>query len=734
MRAELEQHIRNRNYPAALAISRRLYDRARPQAEIAAMHGHVLQQSGLHAEARPVLEQAGMLQPRLPSVWIDLANACIALADWNNAAAAAARFRALAPNSGAGIFAEAEILLGLGRADQAEAEFRRAAATHPAFLERRLQLAAVASDRGHFDRANWHYQSLLVQAADMQRVHIDYLASLFQQRQYPQAAAVARAALLRWPNELRLLQRLSALLDLTDCDPAERVQIRERWLAQAPHSVDAHVALANALAAAGDYPSAQQQWQQARTLAPDQVLARWTALHFPTHVPFLDADDQQEFVHRWNRELDFFEALPVPDRDTCLRLIQSCSNHLLMYAEANARASLQRRGSVLSGWCESALSTIAGTQPAAITRERRRIGIVSSSFGWHSVSRVWRELLLALDRTHLELIGFNIDSIEDASTAQWRQRCDAFIEPQGGLQQWHAVLSQADIDVLIFLDLGPNPVVQALATQRYAPVQCTTWAHPVTSGLASIDYFLSSDLMEPENGAMHYSEQLIRLPGLACAYRPDAPEPNASEPRNTDPDRAVRYLCVQTPFKCLPVHDALFARVLAQTGDAMLTLSHGAQECVSAAMHDRLAPVLQAHSIDAQRLRVQARMPYAQYVAELQRSDVMLDTLNFSGCLTSLDALSVGLPIVTLPGETMRSRQTAAMLRLLDLPELIARDQDDYVRIAVELGRNSGWRESLRRRIGERRDRLFDTAQSVSGLESFLRSAQPAARQVRPQT
>jgi predicted O-linked N-acetylglucosamine transferase (SPINDLY family) len=100
----------------------------------------------------------------------------------------------------------------------------------------------------------------------------------------------------------------------------------------------------------------------------------------------------------------------------------------------------------------------------------------------------------------------------------------------------------------------------------------------------------------------------------------------------------------------------------------------------------------------------------------------MLDTLHWSGGNTSLDALAAGLPVVTLPGEFMRGRQSLGMLRLLGLDDLVARDGDDYVRIAVRLGRDAAWRGAVSARIAQRSAALFDRREPVEALEAFLAS------------
>jgi protein O-GlcNAc transferase len=100
--------------------------------------------------------------------------------------------------------------------------------------------------------------------------------------------------------------------------------------------------------------------------------------------------------------------------------------------------------------------------------------------------------------------------------------------------------------------------------------------------------------------------------------------------------------------------------------------------------------------------------------------DVMLDTQRWSGGNTSLDALAAGLPIVTLPGRFMRGRQSAAMLSLAGLAELVATDVDDYVRIAARVAIDAPWRNALRARVRDGRGRVFNDAEPVAALAAAL--------------
>ena len=180
------------------------------------------------------------------------------------------------------------------------------------------------------------------------------------------------------------------------------------------------------------------------------------------------------------------------------------------------------------------------------------------------------------------------------------------------------------------------------------------------------------------------------------------------------------YLCPQSLYKIHPDNDAVLAGVLAADPAGVLVLFPGRHPDVTRQFLHRLGSVCAAHGVDlAARSCVLPYVGRGDYLRINQLCDVMLDTLHWSGGNTSLDALASGLPPVTLPGRFMRGRQTLGMLRLLDLPELIAQDADDYVRIAVRVANDADWREHLRKRIRSRRQKLFDDPAPLAALQAF---------------
>jgi CRISPR-associated protein Csy1 len=254
-----------------------------------------------------------------------------------------------------------------------------------------------------------------------------------------------------------------------------------------------------------------------------------------------------------------------------------------------------------------------------------------------------------------------------------------------------------------------------------APRQIAGWGHPVTTGHPTIDAFVSCADMEPAGADAHYTERLVRLPGIGTCYRRPALPERAPRAHFGLPDDRVLLLCPQSLFKVHPDNDALFADVLAASPRATLVMFDGRHPRVTERFVARIARAFDARGVSArERLIVLPSFPHDDYLRINLACDAMLDTLHWSGGNTSLDAINCGLPVVTLPGPYMRGRQSAAMLRIVGVPELVARDRDDYLRIASRLVGDPPWRTALSARIREGRTRLFDTREPVRAFADLL--------------
>ncbi len=395
------------------------------------------------------------------------------------------------------------------------------------------------------------------------------------------------------------------------------------------------------------------------------------------------------------------------------------SNFLLAYQGGDDKV-LQQRYAALVGAMIGA-SRPAWRRPAdrrAYGTSRVRIGFASAFFRDCTAGRYFEHWITDLPRDDFEVWVYHLAAQNDALTGRLAARADHFRHcPLWRPSQVAPRILGDQLDVLVYPELGMGGATFALAALRLAPLQCAGWGHPVTTGHSTIDVFFSSAAMEPPDGADHYTEKLVMLPGIGTKYpRPQLPAPATREHFGLPADDYL-LLCPQSLFKIHPDNDALYAQVLRELPQARLVFFEGRDPRLTAAFRARLS----AAGIAADRTSFVPQCGHEDYLCLNMLCDVMLDTLHWSGGNTSLDAIASGLPMVTLPGRFMRGRQSAGMLTLMGVEELIAADADTYVATVVRLVRDRDWRMAISGRLQAAHAQVFDDPAPIVALTTFLR-------------
>jgi len=365
--------------------------------------------------------------------------------------------------------------------------------------------------------------------------------------------------------------------------------------------------------------------------------------------------------------------------------------------------------------------------PPPAPGEPIRVGIVSSFFYRHSNWKIpIKGWISQLDRSRFHVTGYHLGAIHDEQTDAAARLCDRFVHRTLDTDGWRREILADAPHALIYPGLLMDVSSLQLAAQRLASVQCNSWGHPETSGLSTIDYFLSSDLMEPPDAQACYTEKLVRLPNLSIYYEPVAAEP-VSVTREGLGLRAgaTAFWSAQSLFKYLPQYDDVFVRIAQAVGDCQFVfLRHFGAPRVTQLVRERLERAFSAAGMRAEHHCVFLnRMSQSQFAAAAGLCDVFLDSIGWSGCNSALECLPQALPIVTFEGPTMRGRHSAAILRMIDVTDTIAATVDDYVAIATRLGQDTQFRQTMSSRMAENRHRLYGDRAPVTALENFLESA-----------
>ena len=636
--------------------------------------------------------------------------------------------------------------------------FEKAVALNPGYSEARNNFGRGLRSLGRLEEAAKQFALVLKSTPDSPLAHFNLASVLQLVGQTADAEKHHRRAIMLRPDFVDAHLQLASLLQQTDRLP-EALAHAERAVALRPDSAGVRNNLGNILRAIGRRDSAIAQYQAALGIDPNFFMAHYNcgvALRGETRI----SEARAHFARAFALKPDFLEAelalcmaeLPAlyQDESELAGRREAYANGLALLsadvdcagspaALADAIGSHQPFYLPYQGRNDRALQTLYGSlvckimaakyTPAVLPNppapdEPIRLGIVSGFFRQHSNWKIpIKGWLKQLDRDRFHVTGYYTGEERDGETEAAAALCRRFVQGPRSLDAWREAILEGAPHVLIFPEIGMDKVSAQLAAQRLATVQCCSWGHPVTSGFPTIDYFISSDLMEPDSAAAHYSEQLVRLPNLSIYYEPvDLPSDRINRAQLGLRADAVVYWCAQSLPKYLPQFDQVFARIAAEVPNCQFAfIEFGGGKGVTEMFRARLACAFKAAGLDAANHCIfLPRLAPHRFVAAIGQCDVVLDSIGWSGCNSILEGLVYNLPIVTLASEMMRGRHAAAILDMMDVRETIARTIDEYVSIAGVLGRDKARRSVLSAEIAQKKHRVHRDADCAPALEAFL--------------
>jgi protein O-GlcNAc transferase len=679
-----------------------------------------------------------------------------------DAAALVGRAIALDPNSAEAHNDRGVILAANGSFAEALSCFERAVALNPSYGEARNNFGRGLRSLGRFDEALVQFEWVLKSSPDSPAAHFNLASVLQPAGRASDAETHLRRAIALRPDFVDAHLQLASLLQEMDRRP-EALAHAERAVALRPDSAGARNNLGNILRALGRRDEAIAQYETALRMDPNLFMAHYNcgvALRGDSRI----AEARAHFARAFALKPEFLEAglalcmaeLPAlyqtePEiaerREAYGRRLASLNSNVdsagskaaalseavgshqpfyLPYQGHNDRELQSLYGSLVCKIMAARYATPVMARPPG-PGEPIRLGIVSGFFRQHSNWKIpIRGWLAGLNRDRFHVSGYYTTAERDAETDAAAALCERFVQGPLSLDVWRRTILDAAPHVLIYPEIGMDKLSAQLAAQRLAAVQCASWGHPVTSGFPSIDYFLSSDLMEPAGATDHYCERLVRLPNLSVYCEPPQP-PSVAIDRAELGLRAtaVVYWCSQSLPKYLPQFDEVFARIAAEVPDCQFTfIEFAGGRGVTEMFRARLDRAFKALGLDAADHCVfLPRLAADRFVAAIGQCDVVLDSIGWSGCNSILESLVHDLPIVTLAGEMMRGRHSAAILQMMEIRETTARTIDEYVSIAAALGRSGARRAELSARISKSKHRLYRDRECIAALEVFLDSA-----------
>ena len=317
--------------------------------------------------------------------------------------------------------------------------------------------------------------------------------------------------------------------------------------------------------------------------------------------------------------------------------------------------------------------------------EKIKIGFISEFFSNHTIAKLFKGIIFNLDQNKFKPFVFHSHKTEKSPIFQ------EFINHEINSDLKNIVLSKnfqknieeiqrTNLDIIFFPDIGMSSEFYYLSFIRFAKTQITSWGHPITTGNDSIDYFLSSKLLETENSQKKFSEKLILSDYLPMYfYKPKI------QKKLLD-DQMIKknvYFCSQNLMKFHPHFDEIIAKILSKDKKAKILFIKDKSEILSKKIIDRFK---KNSLIDFDRINFLGKMSVEEYINLCGSSSVLLDTLYFGAGNSFHESMFYGTPTVSMPTENLKSRIVLGAYKQMQIENPpIVNSIDDYVETSVDI-------------------------------------------------
>ncbi len=702
--------------------------------------GAVFLALGRHEDMARCYRAAIALQPDYAEAHFNLGVACQALGRLDEAAVAYRAVVGLQPNHPLAHARLGAVLKDQGRLQEAEAALRCAVALHPNAAEAHNNLGVVLEALDRLEDAKSCYRRAIDLKPDFPAAHYNLGGALRASQRLDEAESAYRRAIALKPEYTEAYNNLGAVLQAQERLEDARASF-SRAIALNPHYAEAHNNLGGALKALDHLDEAVSAFTRAVELNPDYAEAHHNLgvvltraerpeagaqahrravqltpdnaqAHCSLGVALQLAGRVQEATAAFDRAMQLKPDFSDADSARLFGLLYTDIGEEALFAEH--RRWDERHGG----------GPRAPDQAFSNTRDpdrRLRIGYVSADFNFHPVGVYLTRVVAAQDRFAFEIFCYYNGKIEDDFTGLLRAKADHWRSLAGiSNDDAEAMIRRDGIDILIDLSGHTGGNRLPLFARRPVPVQASWLGYPGTTGLSAIDYLVMDAAAVPYGLERYCSEAVVRLPHSRFCYTPPSYAPDTLDPAVRD-SAPITFGCFNNLAKITPEVIRLWAQVLHATPGSRLVLKWKALH--EAPVRRRLGEAFAEQGIAADRLEFRGVSPHVQMLAEYGGIDIALDPFPFCGGLTSCEALWMGVPVVTLPGDRPVSRQTLGFLNTIGLSELAAESQVQYVEIATALAADPQRRADLRRTLRARMaaSPLCDPGRFAQALDFALR-------------
>jgi predicted O-linked N-acetylglucosamine transferase (SPINDLY family) len=667
--------------------------------------GNVLREQRKLDEAIACYRRALEVKPDFAGVHYNLGSVLQEMGRLDEAAACYRRVLQIKPDSIGAEISLGEALRAQGKLEEAIGSFQRIIRLQPRCPEAYNGLGAALVMQGRLSEGVTSFRQALALQPHDAGTRLNLGLALAAMGQTTEAIACYQNAAKIRPEDAQVQKRLAALLDAQG-RLQEAAACFRRACELEPDSAEAHRDVGFALEKLGKLDEAVACYQRALDLKPDYADA-----HNNLGLAFLAEGRHGEAVACFRRAITASPAFPKA-HSNLLFALNFCPDYSAEAIGEEHRHWSRRYAEPLAKFIE----------PHANDRSpnrRLRVGYISPNFRDHPVGRFLLPLLETHDRGNIEVFCYASGDGSDAITDRFRACADAWRDASNfSDEQLTSAVRQDRIDILVDLTMHMAKNRLLVFARKPAPVQVTYLAYCGTTGLRTIDYRLTDPYLDPPGRDERvYSEQSIRLAETYWCYRPFEQTP-AVNPLPALQTGHVTFGCLNNFCKVTDLTLAAWSCLLRATPGSQLVLhAHAGNH------RQRVRDFLTKEGVSPERLTFVGFVPRAEYFRLYGRIDVALDPFPYGGGTTTCDGLWMGVPVVSLAGQTAVGRGGVSILSNLGLTDLVAQDSEQYVRIVVDLANNLPRLSDLRATM---RGRMQDSP--LTDVPRFTRNIEAAYR------
>lgn len=366
-----------------------------------------------------------------------------------------------------------------------------------------------------------------------------------------------------------------------------------------------------------------------------------------------------------------------------------------------------------------------------------KLGIASAFFNINSNSVIadFGGVITRLPKDKFDITFiFIVENNYNPNNFVFKNKKNLVILPNSNIKDIRNKISKLNLDLLLYLDSTMSQSVQKILMSKLATVQAVSHGHPVTSGIDSkiMDYYISWEAaeLEYEQAKEHYTEKLILLPknemhqyyeprsknGVSMINNCSFKNLNRNDFSEYLPADGNWYTCMQKPFKLHPEFDYMITEIVKRDKKARIILHSDESIEAMNIMKNRI----KKFNIDINRIYFIPCQPHHKLMGLYKLSDVILDSYYAGGCTTTREALEIGALVVTLPAKYLGGRWSLAYYNIIGVLDLVAKDKDDYINIALKIGNNEKEKKRIKNLVLNNINKLFYSKKAIESWSNIL--------------